>query len=1160
MQSASRDVPDLQGLGHSRQLVLRCLQDFDEIPMLECRGAHQMIKFFANNEKGAKSYECDGCGVRCKFPMFSCPECSFDLCLACAKAGVNKQGAPYAPPVEHCPDGERILFAPAHPENPHDPKLLNPEKLAAQKAQEEVVCCNHHHPKLFENTFDDGFPKNYCCPGCNSTTETPAWICEECDWVKCAKCVRKEEDQQPCCGLTDIEGHPLVLSHHDDLSCCWCGKNNCHPPYYVCQTCRYVLCRVCLSGRTHALQHPDEVAKSPLACPNGHGMRFFNDKQLAGFPFGVECFCCGRKGALYHACTLCGYAVCSDCADKETKSFSSKPSDIPRSEVPCKAGHQMVIYEKHGMKGGPTKRISCDVCGQTEKYPATVCWHCNWVICDACEKKRFRAKQEAEELPLCPVSCPAGHAMRWYEDRTVTGAPWPHPKCFKCHREGSYPQFGCWQCGVVLCPACWEEIFTRASRSSVFGTEHSAIGPQYCNTQEGDKHVMSEITCESPTRRFVCCECHEAAAFPVQLCQRCCYAVCSKCLQNKLAEGNVPQPPELRVMFEQKIDCTKCKGLVEFLRSPSLGGEIRARDQCSECGMACRWPMSMCSGCGTERCCHCTEKLARKTRQHNQQEDEVRIANIKKAEEAYEADTLAKAVRFCHKEHLLHRTPFKEVSKDGVDWTCSRCEVRYRVGDVFRCGCEGANICVICVMELTNKAHASYSKDHNHCDHQAVFTTGKGSVVAWGKNSSQLGLADNERAELVPWPQQLLGFPAQSSVVQVCARGDYSAALLADGTVWTWGYNWECQLGTGDQGCREDPCKVKGLPCKALQIATGKDFMMAVLQNGEVWGWGSNELGQLGVQAPPPPPKKTTRVMMPNGRVVYIEEDIQPPPDYRGKPLRIPWFEEKHVKVACIYAGASFIMAVSEAGDLYSWGKNNRGQLGLGKRCGGCLFPEKLQAPWAPYKIADVACGESHVVLLADNGKIFCWGNNDQGQLGQGAVGGEPMARPHDLQLPGPAAAVACGSHHSVALLKSGEVLCWGANEDGQLGINPGVDMYEGRRTPRMSDNDRRPPYDWRRCVAPQKAKTDDVLPKGDKITAIACGDHHTIALLQSGELIEFGRNDTGQLALGDTTKYEGGFAANRPTPTLLSHQRLGGAKIAMVAAGTFHTVALVSN
>lgn len=176
----------------------------------------------------------------------------------------------------------------------------------------------------------------------------------------------------------------------------------------------------------------------------------------------------------------------------------------------------------------------------------------------------------------------------------------------------------------------------------------------------------------------------------------------------------------------------------------------------------------------------------------------------------------------------------------------------------------------------------------------------------------------------------------------------------------------------------------------------------------------------------------------------------------------------------------------------------------------------------AALAVRSIACGDGHVVAVAERGILLAWGSNGHGQLGLGDT--SDRAEPSIVvTLAGVehASAVACGAEHSVAVTSTGYVYAWGAGESGQLGYTPTGRMFSS---------------------VPRRAALGST---GDIVSA-ACGERFVLLLTHSGAVLACGANGDGQLGLGDRE--------SRSAPTLVPNT---GATllVAQVAAGARHSV-----
>jgi alpha-tubulin suppressor-like RCC1 family protein len=177
------------------------------------------------------------------------------------------------------------------------------------------------------------------------------------------------------------------------------------------------------------------------------------------------------------------------------------------------------------------------------------------------------------------------------------------------------------------------------------------------------------------------------------------------------------------------------------------------------------------------------------------------------------------------------------------------------------------------------------------------------------------------------------------------------------------------------------------------------------------------------------------------------------------------------------------------AGTALAWGFNVSGQLGNGTTAGSRV-PMPVSLP-AGTTITAVAGGGLHALALTSTGTVLAWGNNAEGQLGNGTTTGSPVPVPVSLPAGTRITAIAAAGWSSLALTSTGTVLAWGLNNDGQLGNGTTVGS----------------------SATPVAVR----LPARSKITAIAAGAYHSLALTSTGTVLAWGLNSDGELGNGTT-------------------------------------------
>ena len=241
-------------------------------------------------------------------------------------------------------------------------------------------------------------------------------------------------------------------------------------------------------------------------------------------------------------------------------------------------------------------------------------------------------------------------------------------------------------------------------------------------------------------------------------------------------------------------------------------------------------------------------------------------------------------------------------------------------------------------------------------DSYAVLSDG--TVAAWGYNYyGQLAQPDAGYAE--PLPKLI---PGMSGVVAVSASYNVACAVLADGTVLCWGYGESDLLGTSDSAVfQAPPLPVENLQ-DAVEVSVGQGQTCARLQEGTVSCWGENYNDQAG---------------QPGQGIVNTATPIA---DFGGA-----------TSISC---GDSFSCAVAgDAGAVSCWGYNVDGVFG------GTMSSEVSSSPVAVglNGASRVAAGDHHVCALERDGTVWCWGGNDVGQLGLG----DTVATVTPTQVPG---------------------------------------------------------------------------------------------------------------------------------------------------------------
>jgi alpha-tubulin suppressor-like RCC1 family protein len=309
-----------------------------------------------------------------------------------------------------------------------------------------------------------------------------------------------------------------------------------------------------------------------------------------------------------------------------------------------------------------------------------------------------------------------------------------------------------------------------------------------------------------------------------------------------------------------------------------------------------------------------------------------------------------------------------------------------------------------------------------------------GALKCWGDNDyGQLGIGSTE--DIGDSANEVGAFVAVDlgpgrTAVDIAAGRDFTCARVDDGTVKCWGYGSWGQLGLGDTAHVGAPLKAVDLGGPASRIACGERHACAVLTSGSVKCWGANQSGQLGLGD----------TSMRGGSPSTIGSALMP--------------VNLGQAAVAVTAGAGHTCALLADGSLRCWGANNLGQLGIEDRAARGGAPNEMGASLPPVKLGTgrkatvVAAGAYNTCVALDDGTVKCWGQGAGGILGRGnetEIGGElgSMANltPIDLGTGSRrVVSIAVGPDQACARFDDDAVKCWGANEYGQLGLGDKLD------------------------------------------------------------------------------------------------------------------------
>lgn len=279
--------------------------------------------------------------------------------------------------------------------------------------------------------------------------------------------------------------------------------------------------------------------------------------------------------------------------------------------------------------------------------------------------------------------------------------------------------------------------------------------------------------------------------------------------------------------------------------------------------------------------------------------------------------------------------------------------------------------------------------------------TASGQAWCWGDDSvGELGDGDDGQArEDVP-----VAVAGGHTFIALAAGAGYTCGLDSSGVAWCWGGDFYGALGDGDDGQGDEyaPVAVAGDHTFG-EISAGFDHTCAVKWSGEAWCWGTDDMAQLG------------------------DGDDGEAPEYA--PVPVAGGHSFH----SIAAGGSHTCALASDNKAWCWGSDNYGQVGDGGEAQGLRFQPTLVAGGRSFSTVSAAAAGVHTCALDLTGKAWCWGRDEEGQLGDGngpslATAPVAVAGGHTMT------AISVDWAQTCAVDSSTNAWCWGDDEWGQIG------------------------------------------------------------------------------------------------------------------------------
>lgn len=404
----------------------------------------------------------------------------------------------------------------------------------------------------------------------------------------------------------------------------------------------------------------------------------------------------------------------------------------------------------------------------------------------------------------------------------------------------------------------------------------------------------------------------------------------------------------------------------------------------------------------------------------------------------------------------------------------------------------------------------------------SMATTSEGRVFTWGNNEYGQ-LADGTMiGKTTPVDVTAsFDFAEDEYIVQADSLEGFTIAFTNQNRLFTWGYNDDGQLGTGDYEIYTIPqditAAIELYPTEEIINVSASWTNSALLTNtGRCMLWGYNGDGQIGDGE-----RNDSLIPIEIQEFFNITRVIESSLDY----------DETIVDTSM---GRYHYSAVTSYGRLFTWGDNRSGQLGDGTLI-NTNIPIDITDSFnlsVGENIVEVDLGGYHSVARTSNGRVFAWGQNDHGQLGVGSVvdSSVPVELPASSFDSETVVSIEVYEGQNAAFTSTGKLFVWGYNELGQLGTGTAINQ-----------------------MVPIEVTSNFSLAVDESIEKISFGYYHTGAISSEGRLFLWGYNSYGELGNGTTS------IVTVTVPTELPLSNFDGHPIADVSAN-YHSTAVVTD